>query len=84
MQELVRLRGPKHKEKEKHNPSSSPFSHLLLSAKSFAPDYARCKFDGSGLPAPPFSFLPPPFYTQNKSLMRGPMRAPSARDTFIN
>ena len=40
-------------------PPSSPSSLLLLSAKSYAPDYARCRFDGSGLPAPPSSFLPP-------------------------
>ena len=40
-------------------PPSSPSSLLLLSAKSDAPDYTRCKFDGSGLPAPPSSFLPP-------------------------
>ena len=40
-------------------PPSSPSSLLLLSAKSYAPDYTRCKFDGSGLPAPPSSFLPP-------------------------
>ena len=62
-------------------PPSSPFFLLLLSAKSFAPDYARCKFDGSGLCwrfrplAPPPSLLPssscplpPPSSTLNKPL----------------